>query len=300
MRRIKFLAAVLAIAAITAGAAYWHHRQQGGAATVASGTNNAAARALAKVRANANAPARARTIAHAPHALPAALQFQSPRDFRLDAHWFDALPPNADGKFPTSNTPLQFDASCAGAPEARYATFESAIAREIGFDPTQTAPADVLVQDIAQFWQLGGNFYKMSGRWERDQPATYRVNLFSSTNANFAEPLRVLPLPEGVAPQIDIVTLDAALNREVSRAIEAGGTRGARLVQVFYPSADNHETLEVKLHNGRPVSWAFGHGRCQRRSDGDAYCRCIPASSRELQVAGHNHNNQEEQHRVRD
>jgi hypothetical protein len=306
LRHIATLGLAVAVigAATWFGASAWHAKPSPD--TRASSEDTAAARALAKVSAQvraqegerANALAAPRMI-HASHTLPPELQFQSPQDFQLESHWFDALPPNADGRFPTSSTPLKFDASCANTKEVAHATLEAAVLREASFDPAQSAPMDVLVQDIAQFWKLGDTYYKLAGRWERDQPPTYRVHLFSAKNAAFAEPLRVMPLPEGVSSQTDLSTLSAALDREVTRAVEAGGARGARLTQVFYPNAKGNETHEVQLHNGRPVSWAFGHGRCLRRQQGDAYCRCIANPSREGDHAGHNHNTKEE-HRVKD
>jgi hypothetical protein len=306
--------AVAAGAAAAIGAATWfgfsawQSRADTATEKISTNEDNAAARALAKVSAQVRErdgastrtnPSAAPRMIHASHSLPAALQFESPQDFRLESHWFDPLPPNADGRFPTSSTPLKFDASCASVKETAHTTLEAAVLREAGFDPAQAAPMDVLVQDIAQFWKLGDTYYKLAGRWERDQPPTYRVHLFSAKNAAFAEPLRVMPLPEGLAPQTDLPTLSAALDREVTRAVEAGGARGARLTQVFYPNAKGNETHEVQLHNGRPVSWAFGHGRCLRRQQGDAYCRCIANPSREGDHAGHNHNTKEE-HRVKD
>lgn len=299
MRRTQFLVAVIVIAAITSGAAYWHHRQQAdGAIAVSPQAENAASRALAKVKAEASAPPKLVRAAHT-HTSKPELQFESPQDFRMEANWFKALSPNADGRFPTSNTPVKFDASCAGLRETSHTTLESAILKEAQFDPAQATPADALVQEIAQFWKLGDNYYKLAGRWERDQPATYRVHLFSAKNPDFSEPLRVMPLPEGLGAQVDLMTLGEALDREVTRAVGAGGERGARLTQVFYPSPSGNETYEVKLHNGQPVSWSFGHGRCQRKSDGDAYCRCVSSSAREAEIAGHTHNSKEE-HRAKD
>lgn len=300
MRRTTFLVAVIAIAAITSGAAYWHHRQQASGDVIAVSTQaeNAASRALAKVKAEVSAPAKLLRATHK-HAERPELVFETPQDFRIEANWFKALSPNADGRFPTSSTPVKFDASCTGLREATHTTLESAILKEAQFDPAQATPADALVQEIAQFWKLADNYYKLAGRWERDQPATYRVHLFSAKNADFSEPLRVMPLPEGLGAQVDLMTLGEALDREVTRAVGAGGERGARLTQVFYPSPTGNETYEVKLHNGQPVSWSFGNGRCQRKSDGEAYCRCVSSSSREAQIAGHTDNTKEE-HRAKD
>jgi hypothetical protein len=223
------------------------------------------------------------------HEVPSALNFSSADDYRQSAHWFDNAERSSDGKFVATHTPLVFDASCKTYKESKHTSFEAAIVREVEFDPTQSTPIDMQVQELAQFWRIGETFYKLTGRWERDQPATYRVNLFSASNANFENDLRVLPLPEGLVVQTDVITLSDAMDREVDRAIAINGARGARLTQVFYPSASGTQALEVSLHNGRPVSWMFGHGRCQLREAGDAYCRCIPPDSAEK---NHSHDQQ--------
>jgi hypothetical protein len=86
-----------------------------------------------------------------------------------------------------------------------------------------------------------------------------------------------------------VLTLGEIMDRESDRAVAQGGTRGARFVQVFYPNASG-QASEVKLHNGRPVSWVFGHGRCQLREQGDAYCRCIDAHEH----SHHNHSHDQQ------
>jgi hypothetical protein len=246
--------------------------------------------AMAKVKKSINNSQKTAVAQHTlgDHALPSALNFSSPEDFRPNAHWFDAAERSADGKFASNHTPLRFDASCASYPQAKHATFEAAIAREVEFDPAQATPADVQVQELAQFWRIGDNFYKLAGTWERDQPATFRTQLFAATSADFEQGLRVMPLPEGLPAQTDVLTLGETMDREIERATAIGGTRGARLVQVFYPNSDG-KASEVKLHNGRPMSWVFGHGRCQLREQGNAYCRCIAP---DLHEKTHSHDQQ--------
>jgi hypothetical protein len=278
---ITLIAAISGIAAI-AGFLWLSHANAGNRTEDALSTskaNTSALRAMAKVKQSIESNNQlAKSLKdNGDHELPSSLNFSSAEDYRQSAHWFD------------------------------HANFETAIAREVEFDPTQATPADVQLQELAQFWRLGDTFYKLAGTWERDQPATYRVKLFAASSADFENNLRVMPLPEELPAQTDAITLGEAIDREVERAVAAGGTRGARLAQVFYPSASGAQTLEVRLHNGRPVSWMFGHGRCQLREAGDAYCRCIAPDSNEK---NHTHDQQsagpsqkqakEKQYRVHD
>lgn len=263
-------------------------------------TQSAAAKALAQAHALAARPANSSGGKHQ-HTIPAALNFESAEDFRQQDHWFEAgarTPANA-GKFLPSNTPLVIEASCQGRKELQYRNLEDALAEEAEFDIKQATPSDALVTGLTQFWRIGATYYQMNGRWDRDQPPTYRVTQFSASSADFSQDLRVLPLPDGVAAQVDVLTLGTALDREAGRAVAADGesARGARLVQVFYPSSINGETLDLRINNGRPVSWMFGNGRCQRRNNGDAYCRCLAPEAQDGHVV---ENKKEEKYRVRD
>jgi hypothetical protein len=308
---ITLIAAISGIAAI-AGFLWLSHANAGNRTEDALSTskaNTSALRAMAKVKQSIESNNQlAKSLKdNGDHELPSSLNFSSAEDYRQSAHWFDHAERSRDDKFVARSTPLIFDASCKTYKESRHANFETAIAREVEFDPTQATPADVQLQELAQFWRLGDTFYKLAGTWERDQPATYRVKLFAASSADFENNLRVMPLPEELPAQTDAITLGEAIDREVERAVAAGGTRGARLAQVFYPSASGAQTLEVRLHNGRPVSWMFGHGRCQLREAGDAYCRCIAPDSNEK---NHTHDQQsagpsqkqakEKQYRVHD
>lgn len=272
-------AALLALCAFAAMVGYTTQSET--KPTSQQGTQNessAAKLALSKVKAFIDNPknlgaATKHAGDHEPHP---ALNFSSADDFRWSARWFDGAERSADGKFTANYTPLKFESACKSYSESSYTNLESAVARDAQFDPTQATPLDVQVQELSQFWRIGNTYFKLTGRWERDQPATFRVNLFSAASADFENNLRVMPLPEGLAVQTDVLSLSDSMERELERAIAIGGVRGARLTQVFYPSASGEETHEVKLHNGRPVSWSFGHGRCQLREQGDAYCRCLP------------------------
>jgi hypothetical protein len=275
--------------------------------------NNKASLAMEKARAKAINPSAQVKDEHGhSHEVPEGLKFSSPDDYKLASHWFESSDRTLN-RFSISRTKLVVDKSCEGRSEMLHSSFEEALQREASYDVSEVTPSDVVVQDIAQFWKIGPTYYKMSGRWERDQPATYLVNLFSSSSPDFSRDLRVLPLPTGVAHQVDIMTLGDALDKEVIAAVAVGGERGSRLVHAFYPQAKTNETLEVRVNNGRPVSWMFGNGRCQRRITGDAYCKCVSdsdvnhvvANAAESQKEQHSHKHaahqkKEHSHRVHD
>jgi hypothetical protein len=271
-------AALLTLCAFVAVVGYTTRSEAPTSQQATQNESSAAKLALAKVKASVDNPRNrgTQTKHTGDHESHPALNFSSTDDFRWNARWFDGGERSTDGKFTANHTPLKFESTCKPYSESSYTNLESAVARDAQFDPTQVTPLDIQVQELSQFWRIGNTYFKLTGRWERDQPATFRANLFSAASADFENNLRVMPLPEGLAVQTDVLSLSESMEREVERSIAIGGIRGARLTQVFYPGASGQETHEVKLHNGRPVSWSFGHGRCQLREQGDAYCRCVP------------------------
>ncbi|MBL8516574.1 MAG: hypothetical protein JNM76_06365 [Betaproteobacteria bacterium] len=265
---------------------------------------NAAAKVLADAKTKAAQPAAAtKPAGHAhSHDLPPSLATDAPNALKLANHWWTGAKPNADGKFEAKATPLDRAPQCVNHPLLRAATLEDAVKRSAGFDPAQATPVDAQIQDMAQFWRLGNTHYKLTGRWERDQPATFRVTLFSAREPDFTGTLRVLPLPEGLSNPTDAMSLGDAMDREVAKVEAAGGQRGARLVQAFHASADGKTTHEVRTLNGQLVSWTFGDGRCQTLANGVASCRCQSEDDSHPQAAGqsgHQHPHKEE-HRVKD
>jgi hypothetical protein len=215
------------------------------------------------------------------HEVPEGLDFQSPDDFRQQAHWFEAPNLGADGLFPVKQTPMQIDASCAGRSELSHVSLEAALQANLGIDPREPTPDNVLVEEIAQFWQLSGQYFQISGRWDRDMPPRYVIHHFSASDPQFSENVKNLPLPsaqEFVAPQggLDLQSLGEYFERTIQDAKSAGASIGSRLVHAMPSPGD--EAQDLKLNNGRVVSWMFGHGRCQLRTTGDAYCRCVSKS----------------------
>jgi hypothetical protein len=215
------------------------------------------------------------------HEAPEGLDFQSPDDFRQQAHWFETPNLGADGLFPIKQTPLQIDESCAGRTELSHASLEAALQANLGVDPREPAPDNILVEEIAQFWQLSGQYFQISGRWDRDMPPRYAIHHFSASDPQFSENVKNLPLPsaqEFVAPQsdLDLQSLSEYFGRVITDAQSAGALIGSRLVHAMPSPGD--EAQDLKLNNGRVVSWMFGHGRCQLRTTGDAYCRCVSKS----------------------
>ena len=214
--------------------------------------------------------------AHSPHEhthdLPIALRFQSDDDFKQNQHWFEAGQILASGNFPASMTPLVLDQSCQSHSALRYASLEAAISDQLGFDVSQATPDDILVEDIAQFWTQNGRYFKLGGRWDRRLPALYEVNYFSAADAAFSLDVQNLPAPLALTGKLDIVSFGEYVDHVLQGIEISGGVRGARLVHA-QPNADG-PAHDLKLNNGRPISWAFGTGRCQRRNSGSAFCKC--------------------------
>jgi hypothetical protein len=216
------------------------------------------------------------------HEMPEGLDFDSPNDFRQQAHWFEAPVRDAAGLFTKQNTAMQIDASCAGRAELKHSSLEDAVQASLGVDVREAAPDNILVEEIAQFWQAEGKFFQISGRWDRDMPARYAMHHFSADDAAFSSNVKHLPLPNTpqlAAPTtaVDVQTLGEYFDELMLSLQKKGAQIGSRLVHAMPDAGD--EAQDLKLNNGRIVSWMFGHGRCQRRTTGDAYCRCVADST---------------------
>ncbi len=213
---------------------------------------------------------------HSHHA-PEALDFHSPEDFRQRDFWFVA-PTIVDGKFPARATPMEIDASCDNRQELNAPSLEQAVQQMLALDVREVTPETILLEEIAQFWQFGNQYFQLSGRWDKEIPARYTLSHFVSDDATFSQNVRQLALPsnESLAaptPPTDVISLGQYIDAVLQDAIAKGAQAGSRLVHAM-PEAGN-ETHDLKLNNGQIVSWMFGSGRCQRRTSGDAYCRCI-------------------------
>ena len=228
-------------------------------------------------------PPRAAADAAHTHDVPLALRFRGDDDFKQNQHWFEAGQLQANGRFSASVTPLVLDQSCMSEARLQHASLEAAISQQLGFDVSQATPEDILVEDFAQFWQQDGRFFKLGGRWDRRMPAMYDVNYFSAAEAGFSLDVQNLPPPLALTGSLDIVSLGEYVDRVLLQAEQAGAVRGARLVQAR-PEAGG-PAHDLKLNNGRPISWAFGTGRCQRRNSGSAFCKC--AVGAELAAINH-------------
>jgi hypothetical protein len=212
------------------------------------------------------------------HEIPEALDFSSSTDFRQREHWYEAAELAADGRYLARATPLELDASCVQRKELAHPTLEAAVNAELGITLQDVTPDDVLVEEIAQFWQQEGFYYQLSGRWNKDMPAAYELNHFRSRSADFSADVEHLPLPvdaSGASPagSIDVLSLGRYVDSVLALAQSQGASPGARLLHALPNAGD--ETFDLKLNNGRVVSWMFGSGRCQLRTTGAAYCRCV-------------------------
>jgi hypothetical protein len=232
----------------------------------------ASADALAAIAALRQPPDAARSPHVHSHDMPLALRFQNDDDFKQNQHWFEAGQVLSSGNFLSSMTPLVLDQSCQSHSALQHASLEAAISDQLGFDVSQATPDDILVEDIAQFWTQNGRFFKLGGRWDRRLPAMYEVNHFSAADAAFSVDVQNLPAPMALTGKLDIVSLGEYVDRVLQAIASSGGVRGARLVHAR-PNADG-PAHDLKLNNGKPISWAFGTGRCQRRNSGSAFCKC--------------------------
>lgn len=215
---------------------------------------------------------------HHTHEVPIALNFSNDTDFRQQQHWYDAAQLDAEGRYLPRATPIQLDQSCAHYKELNHRTLESAIQAELGLTLTVPTPDDVLIEEIAQFWQHDGFYFQISGRWDKDIPASYQANYFRSSSADFRSNVEHLPLPATAtrpapAGALDVIALGKYIDDVLAQAQKLGAKPGARLIHALPSGGD--DTQDLKLNNGRVVSWMFGPGRCQLRTTGDAYCRCV-------------------------
>jgi hypothetical protein len=211
--------------------------------------------------------------AHASHThdVSPALKLEGSQYATVAQHWFDAPALQSAQRFAASTTPLVADTSCAQRPEMAYPTLEAAITQSTGMDLTQTTPTDALVQQITQFWQQDDWYYQLSAQWDKDSPATYRLNFFRAKQSDFAQDVEHLPLEQSEG--VDIVSAGQRMDAQLAQA--AGAARGARVAHLLLSGAEGDALQDLKLVNGRPLAWMFGHGHCRVLQSGQAQCVCI-------------------------
>ena len=228
------------------------------------------------------------------HLVSPALQLVGPEYLEMRDRWFE--PPtftNAQHFSPTT-TPLVIDASCAHRAEMQRGslepTLESSIRRTVGIDTAQLIPLDALVQQVSQFWQHAGWFYQLSVRWEKDIPATYRIEYFRTRQADFQGVVERLSMPD--SDPLDMLSAAAKLDETLTEAESRGAVQGARLVHLLLGGEEGDSMQDLKISNGRPIAWMFGNGHCRARNDGTAFCRCIDPTTASKE--------QKDEHRVID
>jgi hypothetical protein len=208
---------------------------------------------------------------HHTHEVSPALKLEGNQYKQLTQYWFEAPVLQNAQQFAPSSTPLAVDQNCAQRPEVAHSTLEAAITTSTGIDLTQTTPTDALVQQLTQFWQQEGWYYQLSAQWDKDSPATYRLNFFRAKQSDFANDVERLPLEQSEG--VDIVAAGQRMDTQVAKV--TGQARGARVAHVLLNGAQGDAMQDLKLVNGQPMAWMFGHGHCRVTQAGQAQCVCI-------------------------
>jgi hypothetical protein len=211
------------------------------------------------------------------HVISPTLQLEGAEYVEMQSRWFDAPTLATAQRFAATTTPLSVDPSCARRAEMQHPTLESAIRQSVGVDTTQAVPLDALAQQVSQFWQHDGWFYQMSATWEKDIPATYNLQHYRTQQADFQGAVERLPVTGAEA--LDALGMASRIDTALASAELRGAKRGARLVHLSLGGEEGDSLQDLKIINGRPVAWMFGHGHCRLRSDGTAHCRCIDAAT---------------------
>jgi hypothetical protein len=220
------------------------------------------------------------------HAVSPALQLEGPEYVEMHSRWFEAPTMATPKRFAATSTPLAVDPSCARRAEMQHPTLESSIRQSIGVDTTQAVPLDALAQQVSQFWQHDGWFYQLSATWEKDIPATYNLQHYRTRQADFRGAVERVPLAN--ADLLDALSMAARIDETLAAAESRGAKRGARLVHLMLGGEEGDSLQDLKISNGKPVAWMFGHGHCRLRTDGAAHCRCIdPATASKEQKKEH-------------
>lgn len=239
---------------------------------------------LTDERAHDHAPASAspasRSARKHTHAISAALQLVGPEYVEMSQRWFEPPVFNNAQKFADTATRLAVDPSCANRAEMRHATLETSIRNSVGVDTSQSFPTDALVQQLSQFWQQEGWFHQISVTWDKDIPATYRLEHFRSPQADFHGGVERIALRD--TGTLDALIAATRIDDAVNAAESRGAKRGARVAHLLLGGEEGDSLQDLKLVNGRPVAWMFGYGHCRLRNDGMAHCRCVdPATATE-------------------
>jgi hypothetical protein len=220
------------------------------------------------------------------HMVSTALQLAGPEYLEMRDRWFESPVMAGTQRFATTATPLSVDPSCARRAEMKHPTLESSIRSAIGVDTTQLIPLDALVQQVSQFWQHAGWYYQLSARWEKDIPATYTLEHYRTRQADFQGVVERLPMTN--SEPMDALAVAARIDETLVAAESRGAVRGARLVHLLIGGEEGDALQDLKISNGRPIAWMFGHGHCRTKSDGTAFCRCVdPATASKEQKDEH-------------
>ncbi|MGH8032543.1 MAG: hypothetical protein ACREO8_09310 [Luteimonas sp.] len=195
--------------------------------------------------------------------------------YGLKTQWWTPTPAESD-----TVTPLQRDASCAdNGFLGSAASMEELLATRAAI----RTPADrerVFYNKDRRFFQRNGRYHSVTADWDIEQPPRYRINWFSSANANFEGDLRAEPLPVGTTETLDAIQarelLDATASAETGSDSQAGG----RFLAVSVAPSPSTPGVEVGFMNNRAFAVGFDGGTCRLLASGSAaYCSCTDPST---------------------
>jgi len=213
---------------------------------------------------------------HADHGLDTLLS----NSWKSKRHWFDEPLLDAQQDFLQKDTPLQVNASCQSNMQVDpNLNFRENVLERYAEDVTKRDVSNTFFKSVAQFFQYDERFWQVTLIWDRDLPAIYRYEFFSSEKADFSNNVvaeqTVLNYPQHPDALASLAWLEAMTSEYAQR----GATIGARIVEqrVIDAKGKSHEWV---AQNGQLVSWNFNSGICVLDADGYVgRCVCDNAQS---------------------
>ncbi|UTA48392.1 hypothetical protein L1F30_02325 [Simiduia sp. 21SJ11W-1] len=280
LRAALFMGALLAVGAVL----FWpaenspeHTPVQGstaGQALASDQAAKAAGKAPSQGVALAAAPAGEHEPGHAGHGHDHEYSRTVSAESLDKSHWFEPVAMLDARHFVPSVTALELAESCTELPAFEGVnTLEESLKKQFAIDTSAHSPNNMFFKSITQFFQLPDSYLQMTVLWEMDLPATYRYELFQSTDPRFEAQVSQIPLPQAPPRHKDTLATYQYLQQIQEYYQAQGGVAGARIFEGEINGES--EPVSITTVNGKPTFVSSTSLTC--RSDvksSSAQCLC--------------------------
>lgn len=126
-----------------------------------------------------------------------------------------------------------------------------------------------------RFWELDGTYYQMTAVWDRDMPATYRLEFYQSPSPDFDREVSLAEPPPGMPQSVDALSALEFVDHTLRDYQARGAVSGGKILVTRVIDQAARESHELTFLNDALINWSFNQGLCLMNAEFNQLdCRC--------------------------